>query len=79
MEPSKSDEQKDLVFDYKALRLLVGAIAFLLPWVVIVVTYRATSSISASYHTKVRDIFRGSLVRDRCPFGGIQRPQSPDR
>src|SRR5215208_5760964 len=61
MEPSKSDEQNDLVFDYKALRLMVGAIAFLLPWVVIVVTYQATSSISASYHTKVRDIFVGSL------------------
>src|ERR1044072_8281279 len=61
MEPSKSDDSKDLVFDYKALRLLVGAIAFFLPWVVILVTYRATSSISASYHTKVRDIFVGSL------------------
>ena len=61
MEPTKSDEQKDLVFDYKALRLLVGAIAFLLPWVVILVTYRATSSISASYHTKVRDVFVGAL------------------
>lgn len=61
MEPSKSDDSKDLVFDYKALRLLVGVIAFFLPWVVILVTYRATSSISASYHTKVRDIFVGSL------------------
>jgi len=61
MEPLKPDGEKDLVFDYKALRLMVGGIAFLLPWVVIFATLSVTSSISASYHTKVRDIFVGAL------------------
>lgn len=61
MESPKPAEDKDLVFDYKALRLMVGAIAFLLPWVVIIATLSVTSSISASYHTKVRDIFVGAL------------------
>jgi hypothetical protein len=61
MEPSKPSEEKDLVFSPKALRLIVGTIAFLLPWVVIFATLSVTSSISASYHTRVRDIFVGAL------------------
>lgn len=61
MDPVKRDGDRDLVFDYRTLRLMVGAIAFLLPWAVIVITLRITSSISASYHTEVRDIFVGAL------------------
>ena len=61
METLKHDGENELVFDYKTLRLLVGGIAFALPWVVIFATLTVTSSISASYHTKVRDIFVGAL------------------
>ena len=61
MESSKHTEDKDLVFSPKALRLIVGGIAFALPWVVIFATLSVTSSISASYHTNVRDIFVGAL------------------
>lgn len=61
MASSRDDREKDLIFDYKALRLMVGVIAFLLPWVVILATLHVTSSISASYHTDVRDIFVGAL------------------
>jgi hypothetical protein len=61
MENSTSHEDKEIIFDYKALRLMVGVIAFFLPWVVIVATWSVTSSISASYHTGVRDIFVGAM------------------
>jgi hypothetical protein len=61
METSKQNVDKDMVFNSKALRLTVGGIAFALPWVVIFATLSVTSSISASYHTKVRDIFVGAL------------------
>ena len=52
---------RNLVFDYRALRLMMGMIAMSLPFVV---TYRAQeplSSISASYHTSARDLFVGQL------------------
>jgi len=61
MDTQKQDGDKYLVFDYKALRLMVGLIAFSLPFVVIIVNWSVTSSISASYHTKVRDVFVGAL------------------
>lgn len=49
------------VFDYRALRLLVGLIAFALPITVSIVSKIQLSSISASYHTNARDIFVGML------------------
>jgi len=61
MGPAKTQEDKDIVFDPKTLRLFVGLIAFWLPWAVIFFAARVTSSISASYHTNVRDVFLGAL------------------
>ena len=49
------------VFDYRALRLLVGCIAFALPIIVSVVSTTPLSSISASYYTEARDLFVGLL------------------
>ena len=49
------------VFDYRALRLLVGLIAFALPFVVSLLSSSQLSSISASYHTEARDAFVGML------------------
>ena len=49
------------VFDYRALRLLVGLIAFLLPIVVSIISTSSLASISASYHTEARDVFVGML------------------
>jgi len=49
------------VFDYRALRLLVGLIAFTLPFVVSILSSRSLSSISASYYTNARDAFVGML------------------
>ncbi len=49
------------VFDYRALRLLVGIVAFALPVVVRLIASVPISSISASYHTDARDVFVGSL------------------
>ena len=50
-----------IVFDYRALRLLVGLIAFALPFVVSLISSSPLSSISASYHTEARDAFVGML------------------
>lgn len=49
------------VFDYRALRLLMGIIAVALPIVVSAISTTALSSISASYHTESRDFFVGML------------------
>jgi len=49
------------VFDYKALRLLVGIIALALPYVVIVFSTEKLASISASYYSEARDYFIGML------------------
>jgi predicted membrane channel-forming protein YqfA (hemolysin III family) len=49
------------VFDYRALRLLVGLIAFTLPFVVSILASSQLSSISASYYTDARDAFVGML------------------
>ena len=45
MDSSKQNVDKDLVFDPRALRLTVGLIAFLLPFVVIIINAKLTSSI----------------------------------
>lgn len=49
------------VFDYRALRLMVGLIALFLPIFVSILASRPLSSISASYHTNARDLFVGML------------------
>jgi hypothetical protein len=59
MNPSESKE--NLVFDYHTIRLLVGLIAFFLPWIVIIFASGLTPSISWSYHTNARNFFVGLL------------------
>jgi hypothetical protein len=49
------------VFDYRALRLLVGIIAFSLPFVVSAIANMELGSISGSYYTNARDVFVGLL------------------
>lgn len=57
-----TNKYSDKVFDYRALRLLMGLIAFTLPFVVILFSsVDDLSSISASYHTKARNVFVGLL------------------
>ena len=52
---------KQKVFDYRALRLSLGIIAFALPIVVSLVARVELPSISASYHSAARDVFVGLL------------------
>lgn len=54
-------DDRHIVFDYRALRLLVGLIALAIPFVVTGIATTELSSISASYHTKARDAFVGLL------------------
>ena len=54
-------EAENLVFSYLTLRLVVGAVALLLPVVTPFVSSTPLASISGSYHTEARDIFVGSL------------------
>jgi hypothetical protein len=54
-------ENRNPVFDYRALRLLVGIIAFALPIAVPLIASTNLTSISASYYTNSRDIFVGML------------------
>ena len=62
MTKPKSKSTGDLVFDPRALRLIVGALAFAFPSTVIVLTGKITTSISASYHEEGnRDVFVGFL------------------
>lgn len=49
------------VFDYRALRLVMGIIAFSLPFVVSIVSSVVLTSISASYYTEARNLFVGLL------------------
>jgi hypothetical protein len=51
----------NFVFDYRALRLLVGLVALALPMVVELLSSTPLASISASYYTESRDVFVGSL------------------
>jgi hypothetical protein len=56
-----STSEEGLNFDYRELRLMVGILAFSLPWVVVLIALALPPSISASYHTKARDVFVGSI------------------
>ena len=54
-------QRRGKVFDYRTLRLLVGLIALLMPFVVTLVSSRPLRSISDSYYTEARDLFVGML------------------
>lgn len=56
-----SEPDRNLVFDYRALRALVGIVAFALPLVACTISSTPLTSISASYHTEARDSFVGLL------------------
>jgi hypothetical protein len=43
------------IFDYKALRLMLGIIALTLPFIVTAIAQMPLPSISASYFTEARD------------------------
>ncbi len=51
----------DKVFDYRTLRLLIGLIAFALPFVADMLATIPIASISGSYYTDARDAFVGML------------------
>jgi hypothetical protein len=61
MNAPASGQGQNPVFSYKALRLLLGYIAFSLPSLVVLIAARPVSSISASYYTNARDVFVGGL------------------
>lgn len=57
-----SQSKESLVFDYRSLRLIIGALAFAFPAMVCALTGKITTSISASYHeAPTRDLFVGFL------------------
>ena len=67
------------VFDYRALRLLVGIIAFAIPICVTIISSSPLSSISASYFTEARDVFVGMLFIVGAflwAYNGHSKPQS---
>jgi len=49
------------VFDYRALRLAMGIIALLLPFVVTFIAAQGLASVSASYYSSARNVFVGLL------------------
>ena len=54
--------RESLVFDYRTLRLIIGALAFAFPVMVCALTGKITTSISASYHEpEARNVFVGFL------------------
>ena len=53
--------QENLLFDHRTLRLIVGSIAFVFPFIVYILAATITTSISASYYTNARDTFVGFL------------------
>lgn len=53
---------ESLVFKYRTLRLIIGGLAFAFPAMVIALTGKITTSISASYHeAATRDVFVGFM------------------
>lgn len=54
------------VFDHKTLRLLLGIIAFALPFLVTFIASTPLPSVSASYFTEARDWFVGMLFIVSC-------------
>src|ERR1700687_3179000 len=60
-QPAARHREGNLVFDYRALRFVVGLLAFIFPWVVTIRAQMILSSISWSYHTDARDQFVGGM------------------
>ncbi len=56
-----TDISRSMVFDYRALRLLMGIFALSLSFVVSLISASPLTSVSASYHTEARDAFVGML------------------
>ena len=57
-----SQSRESLVFDFRTLRLIIGALALAFPVVVYALTGKITTSISSSYHEpQTRDVFVGFL------------------
>jgi hypothetical protein len=56
-----SNSKENLVFDFYTIRLLIGLIAFSLPWLVRIIVGHIPDSISWSYYTDARDYFVGLL------------------
>jgi hypothetical protein len=54
-------QERMLVFDYKRTRLLIGIIAFTLPFAVTIISWKPLTSISTSYYTDARDVLVGML------------------
>jgi hypothetical protein len=60
-------ENENLAFDHYAIRLMIGLIALLFPWVVTILAWKINDSISWSYHATPawqitpRDVFVGFL------------------
>ena len=52
---------QNIDIDYRAMRLIIGLIAFALPIAVWLISTKTLTSISASYHTNAQDIFVGTL------------------
>lgn len=58
---SEQSNESKLDFDPRVLRLIIGVVAFALPWLTPLLSTTPLSSISASYYTEARDVFVGSL------------------
>jgi hypothetical protein len=58
---NSSKSENNLAFDYHAIRLMIGLIALLFPWIVSILSAHINDSISWSYHTGARDFFVGLL------------------
>ena len=54
-------KKRNPVFDYRALRLLMGLIALSIPFITRIVSGGSLYSISSSYYTPARDIFTGLM------------------
>jgi hypothetical protein len=74
-----SNTFNNIVFDYRALRLLMGLIALALPFVVYMVSSTELPSISSSYYTEARDAFVGMLFVVSAflwAYNGHTRPEA---
>ena len=59
---SNAINQRPHAFNYQLQRLMIGALSFALPVLVMIIGCSDLTSISASYHTASRDLFVASLA-----------------
>lgn len=71
-------KSSDTVFDYRILRLIVGIIAFSMPFIVSLLSSSRLSSISASYYADSRDAFVGMLFIVSALFWGYNGHSSKE-